>query len=144
MSVAEARARRRPSLAATSRRTRSRSYRLFSAVTHGTQWGVTVLFSTKDTADDRLLSEFAVDQGWVDGASLVAGESYAWAVENFVALLGWDEQPLHRWMTEIDAILGTWSACRPGANRSTTRARVVRRSAKAPARPIHGSRRIAK
>jgi hypothetical protein len=83
-----------------------RIYRLFSAVTHGTQWGVTVFFSTKDTADGRLSSEFAVEQGWVDGASLVGAESYAWAVENFVALLGWDEQPLNRWMTKIDAIFG--------------------------------------
>lgn len=85
-----------------------RIYRLFSAVTHGTQWGVTIFFSPKDTANGHLSSEFRVDQGWIDGASLVAAESYAWAVENFVALLGWDERPLVRWTIEVDAIFGNF------------------------------------
>jgi hypothetical protein len=83
-----------------------RIYRLFSAVAHGSQWGVTIFFGPGDVVDGRLSAEYRVDQGWIDGVSLVAAESFAWAVENFVILLGWDERPLLKWMSEIDAIFG--------------------------------------
>lgn len=83
-----------------------RVYRLASAVTHGTLWGLTIFFSPLDTAGGHLSSEFVVDQGWIDDVSLVAAESYAWALENFVLLLGWDAQPLRRWMMAIDALFG--------------------------------------
>jgi hypothetical protein len=83
-----------------------RVYRLASEVTHGTPWGLTMFFSPLDTSDGRLSSEFVVDQGWIDGVSLVAAESYAWALGNFVLLLGWDAQPLRQWMMAIDALFG--------------------------------------
>ena len=83
-----------------------RVYRLFSAVAHGTLWGLTVFFSRSDAPDGTLSAEFAVSQGWIDLAACVAAESYAWAVENFVALLGWDEQALLQRNMALDALFG--------------------------------------
>jgi hypothetical protein len=83
-----------------------RVYRLFSAVAHGTLWGLTVFFSRSDAPDGTLSAEFAVSQGWIDLAACVAAQSYAWAVENFVALLGWDEQALLQRNMALDALFG--------------------------------------
>lgn len=83
-----------------------RSYRLMSAVTHGTLWGVMIFFYEGDLSDGRLSTEFSVSQGWIDGPSCAAALAYSWAVEHFVELLGWSPEPLRAWTEQVDALFG--------------------------------------
>lgn len=71
-------------------------FRLFSAPTHGTLYGIMLLYSGPPLdALGRTTATYQVTQAWLDGPTSTSVLASAWALHRVVRLLGWDEEPLN-------------------------------------------------
>lgn len=84
-----------------------RYFRLFSAPTHGSLFGVTLLLSAPPPDDlGRTTATYRPAQAWLDGPVSTAELACGWAVQRVARLAGWDESPLDRFLRSIDDLYG--------------------------------------
>ncbi len=80
-----------------------RFFRLFSATSHGTLYGLTLLFDVPPPDDmGKTTATYRVTQAWLDGPVSTAILALCWAVQRVGALLAWDEGPLNSYLEDLD------------------------------------------